>query len=217
MAAAIGRALSELEQQGHSENTFVLFTSDNGSYHENSNGTFRGEKSYVWEGGIRVPAIIRWPKHIKPGTTSNVPCGGVDLMPTICELAGIKQPADRAIDGSSITPIFNGGQIHRETPLFWFFYRMEPACAMREGDWSLIGYLDTKVPPEHGFYETHMPYVKNAKLNRFELYKIKQDPGQSKNVAKENPELFEVRKKKFTFCPVRFIPQPTRYLLFQET
>ena len=188
MDAAIGRVLEALEEMGVAENTFVLFTSDNGSYRKGSNDDFRGRKSFVWEGGTHVPAVMRWPGRIEPGSTCTTPAGVVDLLPTLCDISGAEQPSDRTIDGVSLAPGFEGGEISRSTPLYWFFYRTDPACAIRMGDWSLAGYLDEKVPPGHSFRPSHMEYLRRAELARFELYNLRQDPGQENNVAEQHPE-----------------------------
>ena len=94
-----------------------MFTSDNGpavtaQHPYGSAGPLRDKKGYLTEGGIRVPGIVRWPGKIKPGSTSDEPVCGVDFLPTVCELTGIKPPADRTIDGASIMPVFSGGSGH---------------------------------------------------------------------------------------------------------
>ncbi len=196
MDQAIGRILSELEEQGLAENTFVMFTSDNGSYHDGSNGGFRGAKSWVWEGGIRNPTIMRWPGHIDAGTESHTPASLLDVLPTICGVTKTNLPKQRILDGVNLTPLFQNKSIEREKPLFWYFYRTDPACAMREGQWSLIGYLDEKVPPGHSIRKEHMEYIQRSKLNRFELYNLEKDPTQSNDVSQEHPERLESLKKK---------------------
>jgi arylsulfatase A len=194
MDNAIGRVLDELDRQGLRDNTFVLFTSDNGSYRDGSNDAFRGKKSFVWEGGIHVPGIVRWPGKAKAGTVSEVPCSGVDVLPTLCNIAGMKPPEDRTIDGTNFLPALQNKPLQRETPLFWYFYRTDPACSMRQGDWSLVGYLEPNVPPGHSFRPSHMEYIKEAKLARFELYNLKNDPDQSKNVANQHPQRLAAMK-----------------------
>lgn len=71
------------------------------------------------EGGIRVPGIVRWPGHVKPGTTSDQPVNGTDFFTTVCDIVDIPLPDDRTIDGASIRPVFNGESIERDQPLFW--------------------------------------------------------------------------------------------------
>ncbi|MEE3369252.1 MAG: sulfatase-like hydrolase/transferase, partial [Planctomycetota bacterium] len=109
MDDAFGRLMKAIDEQNLRENTMVFFTSDNGpaiikSHPHGSAGPLRGKKGVVYEGGIRVPGIIRWPGHITPETVSNVPLSGVDLLPTLCEIVGVDPPQDRAIDGTSFLP-----------------------------------------------------------------------------------------------------------------
>jgi len=193
----IGRFLKKLDELNLTENTCVLFLSDNGPLRDFSQNPLRGYKSQCYEGGIRTPGIIRFPGHTKPGTKSDEPISFVDLAPTFCKLAGTKMPADRVIDGTNILPIIKGGKIIRDSPLFWYFYRIAPQAALREGDWIMIAKLDVEIPKsEHAFLCSHMKYVKEKPLVNFELYNIKNDIEQKHNLAKTEPERFEKMKKK---------------------
>ena len=96
--------------------TLMFFTSDNGPaltrFHPyGSTGPLRAKKGYMYEGGIRVPGIVRWPGQIEPGQVSDQPVCGVDLLPTLCELTGVPVPSDRVIDGASVLPLFDGEPI----------------------------------------------------------------------------------------------------------
>jgi arylsulfatase A len=125
----VGRALKALDELGPRENTLVVFTSDNGPetlkrypagvHSYGSPGPLRGMKLHVTEGGIRVPAILRWPGHVRAGRVSAEPVTGLDFLPTFCELAGAAPPADRPLDGASITPLFEGRPVRRTRPLYW--------------------------------------------------------------------------------------------------
>jgi arylsulfatase A len=193
MDNALGRILAFLDENKLAETTFLIFTSDNGSYREDSNGNFKGKKSFVWEGGIN--------------SLCEVPSGGIDIFPTVCDLLGIDSPKNREIDGVSLLPIFSKQKILRKKPLFWFFYRTDPACALREDDWSLVGYLNEKVPPGHSFRPEHMAYLKRTKLNRFELYNLKEDPSQTKNVASLYPEMFDKMKKQMILLHTEIVAE----------
>jgi arylsulfatase A len=103
---AIGRLLKSLDEHRLAENTFVFFASDNGPWREGSQGPLRGKKSDIWDGGIRAPGMVRWPGHIQPGTTMAEAAGVVDMLPTLCAMADIQPPQDRAIDGTDLTPLF---------------------------------------------------------------------------------------------------------------
>src|SRR5262249_37496749 len=111
---SVGRVLAKLEELGLTENTIVIFSSDNGGvggYEEiggrgiTSNRPLRGGKGMLYAGGVRVPFIIRWPGHTKPGSTSDTPAQHVDLFPTFLEIAGAKEPR-QVLDGESLAPLF---------------------------------------------------------------------------------------------------------------
>ena len=122
-----------MREQGLLEETLVVFASDNGSYRLDSNRPLRAVKSYVYEGGIRVPGIFTWPERFPTGAEFEQPAGLVDVLPTICDLVGVDYPSGRDLDGTSILPLFEGGEIVRDRPLYWFFYRTTPEIAMRVG------------------------------------------------------------------------------------
>ncbi|EDM29171.1 arylsulphatase A [Lentisphaera araneosa HTCC2155] len=193
--AAVGSILKTLDDMGVSDNTLVFLASDNGPTSEDSCEGLRGKKSYTWEGGIRVPAIIRWPGKVKPGSEYNDPVGGIDLLPTLCDIVGAELPK-RHIDGVSIRSVLEGKPFKRNTPILSFFYRTSPAASMRMGDYVLIGHSDDEDRKKsHSMSAEDMPIVKSSKLVSFELYNIKNDLGQEKNIAATYPEkLAELRK-----------------------
>ncbi len=151
----IGRLLQQLEAWQLAENTLVIFTSDNGPVTSDwrrpwevnmygETGGLRGRKADLYEGGLRVPFIIRYPKHIEEGTVSDEPAHGYDLFPTICSMLDIPIPQDREIDGIDISPVFAKQELAREEPLFWAF-ETRPGDAIegysyaaRQGKWKLI-------------------------------------------------------------------------------
>ncbi len=125
---AFGNLMQALDAQGLTDSTFVYFTSDNGpegngetGRTRGSTGGLRGRKRSMYEGGIRVPGLARWPSHIKPGTTCDVPVIGSDLFPTALALAGVPVPDDRPLDGVDLTPVLTTGatQLERPRTLFW--------------------------------------------------------------------------------------------------
>ncbi len=182
---AFGNLMKALDQLGLAENTFVFFTSDNGPEGRGNNGRTRGStgglrnrKRAVYEGGIRVPGIIRWPDKIKPGSVSHQPIIGSDFFTTVCKIANVQIPQDRVIDGVDITTAFTGGTVERKTPLYWRC-NIAPGgvkVAMRIGDYKILA-------PED--------------FSRFEMYNIAKDEKETTNLALKEPEKFEEMKKAF--------------------
>lgn len=188
---AIGRLMQFLRSENLDTNTFILFASDNGSYRNGSNVPLLGGKSFVYEGGIRVPGILWWNKIQHKGMTISKPCGLIDVMPTICDLLQVSHPNHTALDGTSILPLLRGEKIDRTKPLAWFFYRTSPEMAMRIGDHTLLGIdLDT-TKHTHPLSAPDMHYIKNMDLDIFELYDLSNDIGQSNNIFRE----YKGRKK----------------------
>lgn len=180
MDAAVGKLLKYLDDHGLRDNTLVFFSSDNGPETLNryktatrsygSPGPLRGMKLHVTEAGYRVPGIVRWPGHIKPGSVSTEPVGSVDLLPTLCALAGAKLPEGRALDGADLSPLFDGKPVKRPHPLYWqydFAISKPWVVAMRDGPWKLLA---------------------NAALDQFELYNVADDAGEKTNRATQEPE-----------------------------
>lgn len=200
MDNAIGRLLAYLEKKSLSENTLILFLSDNGSLFPESNGLLRGKKSHIWEGGIRVPGLMRWESHIKPGLISDEPVAMVDLLPTLCAATGCSPPADRTLDGTNILPLFRGESLERATPLFWYFYRQTgeyPAAALREGRWVLVGFHATpEIRWSHPLNAAWMTWLKTARLTRFELYDTRTDIAQENDLAAREPVRFAIMKER---------------------
>jgi arylsulfatase A len=174
-----GRLLKAVDEMALRDNTFVLFSSDNGpetlkryatavrSY--GSPGPLRGMKLHMYEGGIRVPGIVRWPGKIAAGRISHEPICGTDIMPTLCSIAGVKPAADRVIDGSVMLPALEGKPVKRTVPLYWQYDRAisQPRIAMRQGDWKILA---------------------DAMLDRFELYNLVDDPRETTDLAARRPD-----------------------------
>jgi arylsulfatase A len=209
---AVGRLLSTLDDMKAAENTLVFFTSDNGPETLNrypnarrsygSPGPLRGMKLHLYDGGIRVPGILRWPGHTTPGQVVHEPVSSLDLLPTFCQLAGVKVPDDRAIDGSNFLPILDGKPIVRRTPLFWHYYRSigAPKAALREGDWMILGHWDRADLPGSGatLRPGDMEVIKGAKLKSFELYNLRADLGETRDLASQEPKRLQALGKRLT-------------------
>lgn len=186
--SAAGRIINYLEDHQLMENTLIIFSSDNGSYRQASNGQLRAVKSYVYEGGIRVPGIIHWPELKRSGEVIHEPAGFVDIMPTICDVLKIKLPSDRHLDGTSILPLLNGQEFERTQPLYWFFYRTSPEIAVRIDSMMILGKDNDTIPRTHRFSAPDMTYIKNMDLVKYELYNLVEDPGQYQNIIEAHPD-----------------------------
>lgn len=186
---AVGRILKTLESRNQSENTFVFLTSDNGGLNAWSVQGLRGKKSLVYEGGHREPGILRWPGHVPAGQIISQTVSHLDLLPTICDITGAAKPTDRKLDGTSWFDLLQGGPLERGQSLFWYFYRVAPAAAMRKGDWMILGYLDDPIENHtHGLTAPDMPMIKSAQLHKFELYNLRHDLPQRRDLADSEPE-----------------------------
>jgi len=149
--AQIGRVLATLDRLGHRDDTLVIFTSDNGPattawqnwYEVNAHGEtggFRGRKAHLYEGGIRVPAIVRWPGRVPAGTVTSAPVTGMDWFVTLAELCGVAVPSDRALDGQSISAVLRGETRPANSRSFYWALPNPTGkeFAYRESDWKLI-------------------------------------------------------------------------------
>lgn len=194
---AIARLLKKLAEVADPENTLIIYASDNGSYRDDRTGGLRGKKGVNWEGGIRVPGIFSWPGKIENGTVSQTPAGLVDVLPTLCGLLEIEKPK-RHLDGSNLSTILLGksNQFTRHQPLFWHLQRSKPVVAMRDGDYSLVAERDFDVSTNNMFREEWIPKIKSGTYKNFQLFNLSLDPNQTKNIARENPELVESLKAK---------------------
>ncbi len=187
----VGRLLTKLDELKLTENTMVVFTSDNGGVWSTSHQTpLRSGKGSYFEGGIRVPLIVRWPGHVEPGSTCDEPVINIDFMPTFAEAAGAKVPEAKVVDGVSLVPIMRDSHATlKQRALFWHFpiylqatgrkknkeisthdrwFRTRPGSAIRLGNWKL-----------HEYFED----------GRLELYDLATDIGETKNVADAKPEV----------------------------
>ena len=187
---SVGRIMALLDELNLSENTLVIFGSDNGGvggYEREGiqggsitdNAPLRGGKGMLYEGGIRVPYIFRWPGKIAPGATCDEPIHNVDLYPTLLEFAGVPCPEHYALDGTSYLDLLTkGGKAdHPRPPLFQHFpgylgsgggtWRTAPGGVIRDGDWKLLEFFED---------------------GRLELYNLKNDIGEQHNLATAQPD-----------------------------
>ncbi|MGY8643905.1 MAG: sulfatase-like hydrolase/transferase [Verrucomicrobiales bacterium] len=145
---AIERLLEKLKAMGIEKDTLVIYSSDNGSYRRDRVGELRGAKGSNFEGGIRVPGIFSWPGKIPERQVVNYPAGQIDILPTVCGLLEIDPPEEVHLDGADLSPILLGKSevIERDQPLAWILPLSGPSLALRQGNWSLIGYRAAEFP-----------------------------------------------------------------------
>lgn len=197
---AIARLLTVLRQQAPLEETIIIYASDNGSYRDDRTGGLRGRKGANWEGGIRVPGIFSWPGKITSGATCREPAGLVDLLPTLCGLLELAPPAGVHLDGSNLAPLLtrDADRFRRHQPLFWHLQRSRPIVALREGDYSLVAERDYTLSSDNMFREEWIPTIKQGGYRNFQLYNLRADPGQTRNLAEQEPDrLARLRAKLF--------------------
>lgn len=180
----IGAIMALLKELKLDENTVVFFTSDNGPTYDRlggsdskffeSAGQFRGFKGSLYEGGIRVPLVARWPGHIKPGTTSDHIAANWDLFSTVAELGTGEAPKD--VDGVSFVPTLLGqGEQKKPEYLYWEFPGYGGQQAVRRGEWKAV--------------RQNLMRTKRPDQIKTELYHLGNDPGETRDVAAEHPEV----------------------------
>jgi arylsulfatase A-like enzyme len=175
---SVGALRKKLDQLKIADRTIVLFTSDNGGLIGNpknpitTNPPFRAGKGSAYEGGVRVPFIALWPGVTKPGSTSDVPVMTIDLLPTLAEACGLSVPRSHVVDGESIVPLLKQtGKLKRDA-LYWHYPHYHPGgatpySAIRSGAWRLVEFFED---------------------GRVELYDLKADVSEKKDLSKEKPE-----------------------------
>ncbi len=202
---AVGKILDALKTAGVADNTIVMFSSDNGPestaakagpkkvdadanvtgydtyYSVGETGGLRGRKRSIFEGGVRVPFLVRWPGRTPAGVQNNTTAfTAVDLLPTLCAAAGLTLPADYRGDGENLLAAFEGKPIPRTRPIFWEWQGKSaepdwwPRLAVREGDWKL---------------------AMNTDGARVELHRLNEDRAETKDLAKQHPDIVARLKK----------------------
>jgi arylsulfatase A-like enzyme len=176
MDLAVGKVLGKLDELGISDKTLVIFTSDNGGLSTSegwptSNAPLRAGKGWMYEGGIRVPLIMRWPGRIQAGMIADTPATSPDFLPTILQATGVELRSDQAFDGVSLVPVFRGDSL-KERSLFWHYPHYgnqggAPSAAIRKGDWKLIQWQED---------------------NQLELYHLAEDISERNDLSDKEPE-----------------------------
>ncbi len=202
MDDAIGRVLAALERRGVREQTLIVFSSDNGGVNEGKPPTvpLRGEKNKLYEGGVRVPALVHWPKHIKPGIVVDVHLHIVDMYPTIVKLAGGSLEQPLPLDGKDAWPAITE---NAPSPHECILINAAPFTgAIRRGDWKLV--CNGQLPGSS--YDG--PPVSEK---RYELFNLRQDPNEMHDLSEKYPDILaELRNRLEIYnqqaVPVRMNP-----------
>ncbi|MGM0529956.1 MAG: sulfatase/phosphatase domain-containing protein, partial [Bacteroidota bacterium] len=186
------KILGKLKELGIADNTLVIFCSDNGPHSEgghemeyfDSNWILRGMKRDLYDGGIRTPFIVRWPKVIKPDQKSSHLSAFWDVLPTLADLVNVEKPDNT--DGISFLPILKGNpdQQKKHDYLYWEFPPQGGKQAIVKDKWKAVKL-----------------HVNDEKPVIFELYNIESDPGENNNVADKHPEVVEELKALFDEAP----------------
>ena len=170
----IGQIMQALEEENLSGNTLIIFTNDNGGERYSDNGAFSNGKMSLWEGGIRVPAIVRWPGKIQAGIFTNQPAITMDWTATILATAGAKPHPDFPLDGIDLMPICTGTKKEMGRTFYWRIFQRAKQKAIREGNWKYLK-------------------VENEEY----LFDLSVDPGEKTNLKKNDAEIFNRLKNQF--------------------
>jgi uncharacterized sulfatase len=144
--ASVGELLGALEARGLRERTLVVFSSDNGPWHQGSAGGLRGRKGQPMEGGQRVPTLVAWPGTLPANQTVEAPAMNFDLFPTLLALAGLALPSDRVIDGRNLWPLLSGAQTESPHESL-FFFNANVIDGVRAGRWKFYRFVNEYVWP----------------------------------------------------------------------
>lgn len=187
---SVGEIVKTLDRLKLAENTLVIFTSDNGPWllygnHAGSSGPLREGKATEFEGGVRVPCIMRWPGKIKAGQECHEMALHMDIFPTIAKLTGAKDPVTRYIDGKNIWPLMRGEKNAQTPHDAMYYYWIQQLHAVRSGDWKLHLPHDYPKPTPPG--SDARPGKYTTLKTGLELYNLRDDQSESNNVAAQNP------------------------------
>jgi arylsulfatase A len=181
---SVGKVVKALEDLGLDKNTIIVFSSDNGPWkvkldNGGTSGTLRSEKSTWFEGGFRVPLLVKWPGHIKPGIFYNNITSQLDWFPTLLKISGGTLPVDRSYDGEDITTVLNGTSERKRNQIYYFY--SGKLRAYRKGDYKIV------FP-----YEGHPANFGRAGIPKIEsvwLFNLKNDPNETADIALSNIQL----------------------------
>ena len=176
----VGRLMDTLDELGQADDTIVIFTSDNGGLataegSPTCNAPLAEGKGWMYEGGTREPLLVRWPGKVEAGSTCDTPVTSPDFYPTLLAAAGIDPMPEQHCDGENLMALLTGEERNglADRPIFWHYPHYgnqggTPGSSVRQGDWKLIEFLED---------------------NSLELYNLREDIGEDRNVAEDFPEI----------------------------
>lgn len=192
---SVGRVMAKLEELGIAHHTLVVFLSDNGGLTRVwDNAPLRGGKGQLYEGGLRVPMIVRWPGRIQPGTTCKTPVHVVDIFPTLMEIAGGTVKGNQVLDGVSLMPLLQQtGQLDREAiyshhPEYVVAFAKTPCSMIRKGDYKLIHYFGDYLDPAGCEPKAGKLSGRFVLGSKNELFNLAADPSEQRDLSSEMPE-----------------------------
>ena len=184
----VGEIMNKVNEMGISENTIILFTSDNGSYCYDLTGKTRGHKGDTYEGGMKVPYIFVWPGKIKADSKSDQRIIGVDVYPTLLGLAGVPKPENYPLDGISLAPILLGKEKTLPERRVYCFYPKYAQFNKRKKKWMFSW--------RNVIYEKDMKLIEYPEYSEYEMFNLKEDPEEKKSLADTQPEQANTLKEK---------------------
>ncbi|MFK7911461.1 MAG: sulfatase [Akkermansiaceae bacterium] len=195
----VGRVLDKVKELGLDQKTYIIFTSDNGPWHlRGDHGghaePLRGAKTSCWEGGLRVPCIMRAPGRIPEGKVIDTVAATIDLMPTLAKLAGSSVPKDRIIDGVDISALIHGKT--KTLDRHYFYYQHNCLRAVRSGKWKLM--LEHTEPIKSSIatkWKNHIAKADSIRISKARLYNLEKDIGETTDVSDEYPKIVARLKK----------------------
>ena len=184
----VGRLVAALQEMGLEDNTIVVFTSDNGSYCKDLVGGYRGQKGDVYDGGMRVPYLFKWPNKIAAGSLSEARITHVDLFPTFLDMAGLPRPEDHPLDGVDLTRLLTGKVEHLAPRPIVCYYPKYAGFSDKTKTW--------RVPWRNVLFDSDYKLRENVEYSSYELYNLKNDPLESKDLAPSLPEKVQQLEQK---------------------
>jgi len=222
----VGRLLKVLDDRGLAENTIVIFTSDNGPWYGGSSGGLRGMKSETWEGGLRLPLLVRWPGRIPAGQVRHEPGIVMDFFPTLLSATGVPYPAEVTLDGMDLLPHWQGKAQPAERNLFAF--RGNDLCTLKMGRWKYhalrpAGAKSRVWAPEEKWVDPRRPdgvrllapyeqahpsqfpgLLTGDEVKSEALFDLETDPGEQRNVAAQHPDILARMRERFSLMRDEF-------------